>query len=235
MTFDLFARTYGFEHRTSSPQYTQSNGASERAVQTAKLLLKKVDDTYLALFSYRTTPLVNGFSPAQLLMGRQLHSTEPTTTVSLQPQTPDLSKLQEIDRDIKARQATNYNARHRAYNGKRWQIDDRVWVPDLQSKAIVTGVLPHRACQLRTAANNIIRRNGRSLRHPLPAKSITTPTEAPPFASLPAATTNARCRVRYTATPPQQSRAVPPSPHHQHPAALPTTRSSRTISPLPQG
>ena len=144
-TFDSFARTYGFEHRTSSPQYAQSNCASERAVQIAKLLLKKVNDIYLALLSCSTTPLANGFSPTQLLMGRQLRSTVPTTTASLQPQTPDSSKLQEIDRDIKARQATSYNARHRARDGKRWQVDDRVWVPDLQSEAIVTGVLPYRA------------------------------------------------------------------------------------------
>ena len=230
-TFNSFARTYGFEHRTSSPRYAQSNGASERAVQTAKSLLKKADDIYLALLSYRTTPLVNGFSPAQLLMGRQLRSTVPTTTASLQPQTPDTSKLQEIDRDIKARQATSYNASHRARDGKRWQVNDRVWVPDLQSEAIVIGVLPYRAYQLRTAANNIIRRNGRSLRHPLPAKSVTTSTEALPSASLPSATTNARCRVRDIATPPQQPRAVPPPPNHQRHMGLPTTRSGRTIRP----
>ena len=227
-TFDSFARTYGFEHRTSSPRYAQSNGTSERAVQTAKSLLKKSDDICLALLSYRTTPLVNGFSPAQLLMGRQLRSTVPTTTISLQPQTPDATKLQEIDRDIKARQATSYNARHRAREGKKWQVDDRVWIPDLQSEATVIGVLPYRAYRLRTAANNVIRRNGRSLRHPLPVKSVSTPTEAPSSALLPAAITNTRCRVR-TATPPQQQRVVPPSPQHQHPAALPTTCSCPII------
>ena len=106
----------------------KTSGIRQTAVQTAKLFLKKVDDIYLALLSYRTTPLANGFSPAQLLMGKQLRSTMPTTTASLQPQTPDSSKLQEIDRDIKAWQATSYNARHRARDGKRWQVDDRVWV-----------------------------------------------------------------------------------------------------------
>ena len=184
----------------------------------------------------KLTAIINMTPPTdatgmRCFMGRQLRSTVPTTTASLQPQTPDTSKLQEIDRDIKARQATSYNASHRARDGKRWQVNDRVWVPDLQSEAIVIGVLPYRAYQLRTAANNIIRRNGRSLRHPLPAKSVTTSTEALPSASLPSATTNARCRVRDIATPPQQPRAVPPLPNHQRHMGLPTTRSGRTIRP----
>ena len=184
----------------------------------------------------KLTAIINMTPPTdatgmRCFMSRQLRSTVPTTTASLQPQTPDTSKLQEIDRDIKARQATSYNASHRARDGKRWQVNDRVWVPDLQSEAIVIGVLPYRAYQLRTAANNIIRRNGRSLRHPLPAKSVTKSTEALPSASLPSATTNARCRVRDIATPPQQPRAVPPPPNHQRHMGLPTTRSGRTIRP----
>lgn len=74
--FAEFARDYDFEHVTSSPRYLQSNGEAERAVRTVKRLLKKNQDPQRALLAYRSTPLSQGFSPAELLMGRRIRSTE---------------------------------------------------------------------------------------------------------------------------------------------------------------
>jgi len=68
--FSTFAKDYGFTHLTSSPHYLQGNGAAERAVRMVKTLLEKNDDPYTALLAYRSTPLENGYSPAELLMGR---------------------------------------------------------------------------------------------------------------------------------------------------------------------
>ena len=70
--FKDFSKSWGFEHVTSSPKYPQSNGEVERAIETMKTILNKCDDEYLALLTYRNTPLHNGYSPAQLNMGRQL-------------------------------------------------------------------------------------------------------------------------------------------------------------------
>ena len=67
-----FAQEWGFEINTSSPRYPQSNGMSERTIQTVKNRLKKAEDDgndpYIALLEYRNTP-VSGLqeSPAQLL------------------------------------------------------------------------------------------------------------------------------------------------------------------------
>ena len=62
---------------TSSPKMAQSNGLTERHVDTIKDMLKKADDPFLALLAYRTTPLHYGFSPAELLMGRKLRTVLP--------------------------------------------------------------------------------------------------------------------------------------------------------------
>ena len=72
VVFKEFAKEYGFTHVTSSPKFPQSNGAAERAVKTVKGLLNKNEDPYLALMSYRSTPLENGYSPAELLMSRKI-------------------------------------------------------------------------------------------------------------------------------------------------------------------
>ena len=80
--FALFAKSYGFQHHISSPKYDLSNSMAERTVQTAKSLLKKATNPYLTLLSYRSTPLDNGYSPAQILMGRQTRSTVPVTKAS---------------------------------------------------------------------------------------------------------------------------------------------------------
>ena len=85
--FNAFTKCYGFEHTTSSPHYPQANGKVERAVQTVKTLLKKGADPYQALLNYRNTPLERiNLSPAQLLMGRRLKTTLPTTAALLRPQ-----------------------------------------------------------------------------------------------------------------------------------------------------
>ena len=66
-----FADTYGFTLFMSSPHYPQSNWLAEHTIQTIKELLQDSPDPYLALLSFRTTPILwCSFSPAELLMGR---------------------------------------------------------------------------------------------------------------------------------------------------------------------
>lgn len=81
--FAVYARDYDFEHVTSSPRYPQSNGEAEQAFRTVKQMLKKNQDPQRALLAYRSTPLSQGISPAELLMGRRIRSTVPATAKSL--------------------------------------------------------------------------------------------------------------------------------------------------------
>ena len=85
-----FANDWGFSILTSSPKFPRSNEEVERAVQTAKSILKKEKDQAKALLAYRSTPLACGYSPAQLLMCRNFRSTVPTFPAHLKPQLPDV-------------------------------------------------------------------------------------------------------------------------------------------------
>ena len=80
--FRSFAKSWDFNHLTSSPNHPQSNGLAERNVQTVKRLLKKSSeggtDPYIALLTFNTTPSVSGNSPAFLLMKRIPRTTLPS-------------------------------------------------------------------------------------------------------------------------------------------------------------
>ena len=87
-----FLTANGVKQITSSPYHPSSNGLAERAVQTCKSALKKMDGNSLHiklqrfLLNYRTTPQgTTGVPPSQLLMGRQLRT-------RLDLVTPDLTK-----------------------------------------------------------------------------------------------------------------------------------------------
>ena len=71
-----WARKWGFQPLFRSPEYPQSTGQSEKAVLTAKMLLKKTEeersDLYLKLLEYRNTPIAGlHLSPAQLMFNRR--------------------------------------------------------------------------------------------------------------------------------------------------------------------
>ena len=130
-----FADTYGFTLLTSSPHYPQSNGLAERTIQTIKALLQDSPDPYLALLSFRTTPIPwCSFSPAQLLMGRQLRTDIPTPKTQLIPQWSYIQEFQEKDSEYKAKQRRDYNERHRVRPLDPLLPDTPVWIRTDQSQ-----------------------------------------------------------------------------------------------------
>ncbi|KAJ0050670.1 hypothetical protein NL108_005059 [Boleophthalmus pectinirostris] len=112
--FQDFRQTYGFSHITSSPHYPQSNGAAERAVQTAKYIIKQPDPC-LALMSYRFTPIAaTGASPAQLMTGRQIRTTVPVLEKTLLPRPINPDQVLLKNNVAKDSYKFFYNRRHSA-------------------------------------------------------------------------------------------------------------------------
>nr|XP_050024626.1 uncharacterized protein LOC126519058 [Dermacentor andersoni] len=106
-------------------------------VRTIKDLFRKSKDPHLALLSYRDTPGVNGFSPAQLLMGRQLRTRVPKQDSQLCPNWPPTKEVVAKDVTYKQKQADNYNRHHGARDLPPLQTGQRVWVRLHQAQATV--------------------------------------------------------------------------------------------------
>lgn len=160
--FQLFAEEYDFKHVTSSPLYPQSNGKAEKGVHIVKQLLKKARDSkadpYLALLSYRASPLEHGRSPAELLMGRQLRTTLPYTTTKKHKQVKDKMKR------LQKRQKGNYDKSSKSL--KPLAPNDTVRVEDANiwtRKATVLEEVNPRSYNVKTEDGLILRRNRRSL------------------------------------------------------------------------
>ena len=93
--FLKFSKEWDFDHRTSSPRHSQSNGKAESAVKEAKKILalkckKAGSDAFLALLDKRNTPPTGiQISPAQRLLNRRTRSILPMSAGLLRPSVAD--------------------------------------------------------------------------------------------------------------------------------------------------
>lgn len=77
--FKQYCKERGIIHLTGAPYHPSTNGAAERMVQTFKQALKKSSQLPKKalldfLQQYRRTPAASGFSPSELLNGRQIRT-----------------------------------------------------------------------------------------------------------------------------------------------------------------
>ncbi|XP_046860168.1 uncharacterized protein LOC124453393 [Xenia sp. Carnegie-2017] len=161
--FSKFAEEWGFTHLRSSSRYPQSNGEAERAVKTAKKLIIKSEDPYSGLLAYRSSPFQNGYSPAELLMWRKLRSNLPVISEKLTPKLADTAKLRRDEESYKRRQAENFNCRHRASVLPDLSPDEKVWVKDIKSPAVVVGKTDEPRSYIVRTEQSVLRRNRKHL------------------------------------------------------------------------
>ncbi|UYV62382.1 K02A2.6-like, partial [Cordylochernes scorpioides] len=135
--FANFARQYGFTHVTPSPRFPQSNGMAEAGVKIAKLILKKNQDPSLGLLEYRSTPLENGYSPGELLMGRKLRTTLPIAPENLNPRLADSQTLKRKEGRRRKDMKSRYDRRCGATDMEELSEGDTVWITDMRIWGIV--------------------------------------------------------------------------------------------------
>ena len=128
--FRLFTTEYDFVHVTSLPKYPKANGEVERAVHSVKALLRKNEDPYPALLAYRSTPLQNGFSPSELLMGRRLQTKVLVMPSVLKPnvQDTDRQRVQLREDEYRSKQQIYHAKRHQACALPSLTTGEQVWV-----------------------------------------------------------------------------------------------------------
>ncbi|UYV71259.1 hypothetical protein LAZ67_8002419 [Cordylochernes scorpioides] len=114
-----------------------SNGMAEAGVKIAKLILKKLQDPSLGLLEYRSTPLENGYSPAELLMGRKLRTTLPIAPENLNPKLVDSQTLKRKEGRRRKDMKSRYDRRCGATDMEELSEGDTVWITDMRTWGIV--------------------------------------------------------------------------------------------------
>jgi transposase InsO family protein len=189
--FKVFSKEWNFCHVTTSPHNPQANGAAERAVHTAKDILKQ-KEVFQALLVYRSTPIPElGASPAELAYGRKLRTTLPVLPQTLSPKRVNQRNLRKRDNAMKKRQKSNFDVHHGVRSLPQLQpgqpvvlkLDgDRGW----KQPAEVVKMCAPRSYLVRTPDGSELRRNRRNIRprersptSPLPPLSYLPPPPTP--------------------------------------------------------
>ena len=140
-----FAAQYGFTLITSSPKFPSSNGMAEKYIGIFKGLAKKSSDLYLALLAYRATPLIDGLTPAEKLMGRKIRSNVPQSPSKLVPKMGDEQRHQTAVKDFehKIRQKRYFDLTHNVHDKAPIVQGDDVFIRDRGENATVIRAAPN--------------------------------------------------------------------------------------------
>ena len=174
--FNDFASQWGFEHKTSSPHYPQSNGKIEATVKSMKKIIAsswgnrsvKLNLMCRALLQYRNTPSrKDGQSPTQKLYGRPIQDTLPAHRRSFSPEWQRSTLETEQLAEHTLAQAELYYNSH-AQELQDIQLGSTVALQNPRTKlwdiyGTVVNVSPHRRYSVKTQSGRVLVRNKRFL------------------------------------------------------------------------
>ena len=113
-------------------------------------MAQKRDEPYLALLAYRSTPVTNGYSPAELLMNRRLRTNVPVSREARVPRVPDKTLLLEREEELRRKQKCNFNHRHWARDLSPALPGNVVWLPDRKQRGTIGDQVIPRSYQVET-------------------------------------------------------------------------------------
>ena len=98
-------------------------------MRTVKGILEHTSDPYKALLSHRATPLPwCGLSPAELLIGRKVHTNTPEIKTNFIPEWFYTDNFKNLDQKVKLAQRDDYNSCHRVRELPQLPEGQTVWV-----------------------------------------------------------------------------------------------------------
>ena len=225
--FSDFATQWGFEHKTPSPHYPQSNGKIEATVKSMKKIIAlcwgnrsmNVNIMCRALLQYwNTLSRKDGQSPAQKLFGRPIQNTLPAhhRSFAAEWQCTTLEAEQLADRT--STQTEVYYNKH-AQDLQDIKVGSTVALQNPRTKlwdiyGAVVNVSPHRRYLVKIRAGRVLVQNRRFLRCCSPASTITRAggSMQPPTLTQPAGRVP-RSNIPHSSspeTPVQHQQTLPP-------------------------
>lgn len=110
-----FAEKCSMRQTFIRPHYPQGNGEAEAVVKIAKRIIAQ-KNIFQALKAYRSTPVAatGYYSPAQLMMGRNIRTAVPVLPQTLNPKWPSNKEVQRSDANLKSKSKFYFDRRHSA-------------------------------------------------------------------------------------------------------------------------
>ena len=193
--FHTFVDDWGMTHSTTSPYHHQANGKVERANQTVRHMLEKVNGNitkfYYGLLQLRNTPNPD-VSPGQRLMSRRTATKLPTSNPLLQPQVVTNSQVKANIKERHEKSKRYYNRKARNMEPLRPSDTIRMRMGNKWKPAQLTPVQPSqpRSYNLETEDGKLWRRNRKDIlktkesnifqREPREFPNAESPTQRPP-------------------------------------------------------
>lgn len=179
--FKEFATDWRFEHTTSSPYHSRSNGKAESAVKIIKNILRKAEDPWKAILEWRSAPNNDFRSPAERLYSRRLRTMVPQPAEAMRVQRPDLDEIATARTERQKRMTGAFNKSTKELDKLQIgqpvllrQVNDRVakW-----REAQVIEPLSNRSYLIRNDLGNIVRRNRVDIQAPPPRRNVPSPIQ----------------------------------------------------------
>ena len=191
-------------------------------------MLKKAEDSYLALLPYRSTPLAQG-SPAQILMDRRLRSNVPTIQSSLLPEAIPLEQLRDKDEHVRAKQKEDFDRRHRVKEMPTLSLGQAVYIPDRQEYGrVVAQASSSRSYYINTPTGSFRRNRGKLI--PVRDDAVTIPEDDEHFV-IPEQRNNPDVPPNEAVEDPPQAAPQPVQQQQQQQPSPVRTRSGRVVRP----